>query len=203
LKDLKSVFEKFGLIEKVELETESKVGEANQKENEVRAEAMHEVKEVAADNVDNLRKADTGEDNLKLLRVDEIYKNSNIESEGINSLFIIESFLKALPDYLPIGVKRESVLNIISSSGMKLESLILDGNGKLKCLKGFSQAFSYEVKDTVSKYESEIRKLSERINNYERVISGMKNLQEEQSAVVEYETERINNILQFVASENK
>lgn len=202
MKDLKSVFEKFGLIEKVELETELKSEEANQIVNEVKTQEMYEVREVAEENMDKPKKSEAGEDNLKLLKVDEIYKNSNIESEGINSLFIIESFLKALPDYLPVGVKKESVLNILSSSGMKLESLTLDGNNRLKCLKEFSQAFSYEVKDTINKYENEIRKMSEKINDYEKVINEMKKLQEEQSAVIDYETERINNIVHFVASKN-
>ena len=141
--------------------------------------------------------------NKKLLGISEIYNNFNVKSEGINSLFIIESFSKALPDYLPANVKRESVLNIISSSGLSLGSLITDGNVKLKYLKEFSQTFSEEIKNAHIKYESEIKKLSAIIDNYHREINEINALKEEQVSIVEYEIKRIDEIIQFIALEDK
>lgn len=203
MKDRKSIFEKFGLIEKVEIENISNVGQANQETDENYRDEVSEFGSVVLQRTDEDKDNIMGLENKNLLRSDEIYKNSNIRSEGINSLFIIEGFLKALPDYLPLNIKRESVLNIISSSGIKFESLVSDGNVKLKSLKEFTRNFSYEVKETILKYETEIKKLSEKINNYNKIINDIKSLQEEQSAVVEYETERINNILHFVTPEKE
>lgn len=138
----------------------------------------------------------------KLLKIAEIYKNYEINTDGINSLSIVESFQKALPDYLPTDVKRQSILNIIESSNVKVENLIKDGNEKLNCLKEFSQSFSNESNEVVSNFEKEIKKLNEKINNYKTAIDNMKNLQTEQDFTVKYEMEKISNILQFINTEN-
>lgn len=84
---------------------------------------------------------------------------------------------------------------------MKIESLITDGDGKLRCLKEFSESFLMDASNTISKCENEIRKLNERINNYKKIIDDMKRLEEEQSGVVMYEIQRINNILEFIDPE--
>lgn len=208
MKGKKSILEKFGIVEKVQIDSGSE-RDSNEKEVEVPVEPQKEkdekVKNVEVKTevkyVSEPEELIGGMKNKKLFRVEEIYRDYNIESQGINSLFIIESFLKALPDYLPVDVKRESTLNIVSSSGVKIESLITDGNGKLRCLKDFSQSFLTDAGDTISKCENEIRKLNERIGNYKKVIDNMKKLEEEQSGVVMYEIQRINNILEFINPE--
>lgn len=186
----KSIFEKMGLIERVEdedpinpnIERKPDAIISNSKNlNIIKEHSIQSTKET-------------------LLKTDEIYDKFNVNSSGVNTLFIIENFTKALPDYLPIEVKRDSVLNIISSSGMKLENLLVDGNDKLKCLKKFSEKLSKDTKDIVLKYENEIKILNEKINIYNQSIEDRKNLQDEQLAVIEYETQKINNIIQFIAS---
>jgi len=203
VKEKKSLLEKFGLVERVLVENENGLnetdGEALEEPQKVYAEGMHDTAAKI-----NTKHTDEPEDitekvkKKKLFSTEDIYRNYNIKSQGINSLFIVESFLKALPDYLPMDVKRESTLNIVSSSGVRIESLVKDGNDKLMCLKEFSQSFSSDAGDTIAKCENEIRKLTEKINNYKKAIDDMKKLQEEQEAVVRYEAERINNILQFI-----
>lgn len=138
----------------------------------------------------------------KLLGINDIYKNYDINTEGINSLSIVESFQKALPDYLPTDVKRQSILNIIASSDVKIESLLNDGEDKLRCLKDFSESFSNESNEVISGFENEIKKLNEKINNFKTAISDMKKLQTEQIFTLKYEIEKTNNILQFINPEN-
>jgi hypothetical protein len=204
VKDKKSILEKFGLVEKVPVENEHDFNESGQ-EVLTEVEKAHVEKVHNADIKIEVNNTFEQEDptvemrNKRLSRAEEIYEKYNINNQGINSLFIVENFLKALPGYLPIDVKRESMLNIISSSGVKVENLTSDGNDRLKCLNDFSQSFSYNAKDSISRCESEIKKLSEKVNSYKKAIDGMKELQEEQEAVVRYEVERINNILQFIS----
>lgn len=138
----------------------------------------------------------------KMMKIEEIYSNYLIGTEGVNSLSIVESFQKALPDYLPTDVKRQSVLNIIASSNVKIESLVKDGNDKLKCLNDFSQLFSDEAKELISGFEDEINKLNEKINSYKTAINNMRKLQTEQDLTLKYEIEKISNILQFINSQN-
>lgn len=139
----------------------------------------------------------------KLLKIEEIYKNYDIKTEGINSLTIIERFKRALPDYLPTDVKKESILNIITSSDVKVENLIIDGSNKLKCLNTFSETSNNELKMVVSELEKEINKLTEKISNYNTAIDYITKLHKEQDFIVKYEIERINDILQFINLENQ
>lgn len=219
----RSILEKLGLIEKTINENENNsIGQSEEdieqiipvetekpqfadymKKAEVKPEVQTEVKtsmntsiktEEAEDPVGIVRKK-------KLLKIDEIYKNYDINSNGINSLSIVESFQKALPDYLPTDVKRQSILNIISSSNVQVDSLVKDGSDKLNCLKDFSRSFTEESRDVISNFEDEIKKLNEKINSYKTAIDNMKKLQSEQDFTVKYEIDKINNILQFINPE--
>lgn len=207
----RSILEKLGLIEKNETEgndNELSVEKAEvnipaepekpkfdnyMKNVEVRQEVKQEVK--SDDPVEMVRKK-------KLLKIGEIYQNYDISSDGINSLSIVESFQKALPDYLPTDVKRQSILNIIASSNVKVENLVKDGNDKLNCLKDFSQSFTNESNAVITNFDAEIKKLNEKISSFKTAIDNMKNLQTEQDFTVKYEIDKINNILQFINPEN-
>lgn len=215
----RSILEKLGLVEKVE--------EANQNDENVptveiaeqkpvekeKPQAAEYVKKYDAekekeDVVKETKQADGYEDPIaavrkkKLLKIEEIYKNYDISTEGINSLSIVESFQKALPDYLPTDVKRQSILNIIASSNVKVGNLVNDGNDKLRCLNDFSRLFSDESREVILGFEDEISKLNEKIKNYKTAIDNMRNLQTEQEFTLKYEIEKISNILQFIDPQN-
>lgn len=216
----RNILEKLGLIEKVEngnqansandVMAEEQIASSeiekpqftevikNKKQNDVK-ESQPKVEDVVTVSDDNdpiamIKKK-------KLLKIDEIYKNYDISSEGINSLSIVESFQKALPDYLPTDVKRQSILNIIASSNVQVDSLLRDGNDKLGCLNEFSAAFTKESNEVIADFEKEIKKLTEKINNYKNAIDNMKKLHTEQDFTIKYEIEKINNILQFINPE--
>lgn len=210
----KTILEKLGLIEKVE--NESQVDNKNEKIVDeqvskiesgkpqfteiIKSNIQTEVKEAVAtvyDDSDPIAMVKK----KKMLKIEEIYKNFEISSEGINSLSIVESFQKALPDYLPTDVKRQSILNIIDSSNVKVENLLKDGSDKLRCLNDFSETFTNESNGVISDFEKEIKKLTEKINGYKTAIDNMKKLHAEQDFTVRYEIEKINNILQFINPE--
>lgn len=218
----RSILEKLGLIEKTETEENDNELSVENTELNIPAETEKpqfanymknvEVKEEVKKDVKAEVKAPIQHEEIedpisivrtkKLLKIGEIYQNYDISSEGINSLTIVESFQKALPDYLPTDVKRLSILNIISSSNVKVENLVKDGKDKLNCLKDFSESFTNESNEVISKFDNEIKKLNEKINSYKTAIDNMKNLQTEQDFTVKYEIDKINNILQFIDPEN-
>ena len=218
----RSILEKLGLIEKVgneDIKSEQNDAteeisipvetEKSQIINEIKkAEVQPEISDkstLKANTTDLIEESDDPVSLIrkkKLLKITEIYKNYDISTDGINSLSIVESFQKALPDYLPTDVKRQSILNIIESSNVKVGNLINDGIEKLNCLNEFSKSFSNESNEVVSNFEKEIKKLNEKINNYKTAIDNMKKLQTEQEFTVKYEMEKINNILQFINPEN-
>lgn len=217
----RSILEKLGLIEKIENEAddnEQTVNEKEQiipvetekpqlKESKIQIDAQVDANEKPATEVKPSNAVKDLIDPIavvkkkRLLKIEEIYNNYNVNSEGIKSVCIIESFQKALPDYLPKDVKRESILNIIASSNVQAESLLKDGNDKLNCLKDFSQSFINESNDIILSFENEITELNEKIKNFKTAIDNMKSLQNEQDFTVKYEIDKINNILEFLNPE--
>lgn len=217
----KTILEKLGLIEKVE--NNEDIIAADNKENVASEQNKNPEIEKTKTQFDEIVKTKVTQPQVsqssynaadeydpvatvkkkRLLKIEEIYKNFDISSDGINSLSIVESFQKALPDYLPTDVKRQSILNIITSSNVQIESLIKDGSDKLICLNNFSKAFTDESNDVINNFENEINKLTEKIGNYKTAIDNMKKLQNEQNFTVKYEMDKINNILQFINPENK
>lgn len=199
----KTILEKLGLVEKVS----NDIDIINKTETDRVAEignthlSSHINKEGVKEEVNHTEDPIALVKKKRLLNVEEIYKNYDIDSQGINSLSIVESFQRALPDYLPTDVKRQSILNIIASSNVKVENLVSDGNDKLKYLKDFSQLFSNESNDIILKFENDIKKLDEKINSFKKAIENMKKLQSEQDFSVKYEIEKINTILQFIDHE--
>jgi len=215
----RSILEKLGLVEKVEEANQNdenvptvEIAEQKPVEKEKPQFAEYEKKYDAEKKKENVvketKQADGYEDPIaavrkkKLLKIEEIYKNYDISTEGINSLSIVESFQKALPDYLPTDVKRQSILNIIASSNVKVGNLVNDGNDKLRCLNDFSRLFSDESREVILGFEDEISKLNEKIKNYKTAIDNMRNLQTEQEFTLKYEIEKISNILQFIDPQN-
>lgn len=190
----KSLLEKLGLIEKIENKSEviynsdedttSDLSDKN--ENDIDDDIQKPVEESRSTQMD------------KLLKPEEIYNKFNLNNGGTNTIFIIDNFTKALPDYLPIEIKRQSVLNIISSSGMDIMKLLKDGNERLEVLKKFHENFSISTDKIIADHEKEIDRLIETINKYKKVISERKKLSDEQKAVIECETQKIQSIIEFI-----
>lgn len=187
----KSFFDKIFTVEKVPVQvnhSEEKldmpIDEAKPSTPESKPSSTYEIREEV--------KSD------KLLSIQGVYNKFNLVAEGTNTIFIIDNFFKALPDYLPEDVKRQSVLNIISSSGMNIEGLLKDGSERLSVLKSYGQNFSENTERVVAEYENEIRILTEKISSYKSFIADRKKLQEEQTATLEYETQKIQNIIHFI-----
>ncbi len=215
----RALLEKLGLVEKIE----NKVGEVSEvsetektvedntiqdPDNTEKLEDVHfskeaEIKEKPEEKIE-VKESDDPVSVVRrknLLKINDIYRKYDISSDGINSLSIIESFQKALPDYLPRDVKRQSILNIIASSNVMVENLLKDGNEKLKCLNDFSESFTSESDSVIFDFQEKIKKLKEKIDAFEEAIADMKKLQNEQNYAIKYETEKINNILQFINPE--
>lgn len=176
----KTILEKLKIVERVE--DKAQYDRASEKQ---RAEA--ENREPAEDFKVN-----------KLLSIVEIYNKTGLDVDGTGTVFIIDNFYKALPENLPAEVKRQSVLNLISASSMKLDEILADGRERLGALGNFIQNFSCKTDEIISKNENEIKVLSEKINEHKRVIAERKKLKQEQTSIVQYETQKIQNIIQSV-----
>ncbi|MFZ5353068.1 MAG: hypothetical protein ACOZCL_10155 [Bacillota bacterium] len=141
--------------------------------------------------------------NCEKLGINEIYSKFELDSKETNTIYLIEKFIKALPANLPADVKRQSILNIITVSQLDIISLLKDGNKRLEILRKYSQDFSNTVDEIIATNEKHIRKLHERIAYHNRVISEKQNVKEEQNAIIDFEIQKLSNIIEFIENRTK
>lgn len=207
-KKKKPLMEILGLIEKIE-------NSQNITTNPTEAEAVKEtvveninLNPVEAENTQvDSNTSDVVETTEELyqekLDINEIYLKFGPSTNDTNTIYIIDSFLKALPDNLPSDIKLQSVLGIVSASKMDVEQLLTDGSRRLEVLTQFFKNFMNSNNNVIDENEKEISILTEKINQHKKIIEGRKKLQEEQKSVVEFELQKIENIIDFVQSKKQ
>jgi DNA repair exonuclease SbcCD ATPase subunit len=198
-----SIFEKMGLVEKVETETEKpeeeketnifvaeEVERLTQLVNEMKGKNQHQDKPLEG----SVNDSPFG----RLMTITEIYQRYNLKTDAWNTIYIVEQFLKALPLYLPDEVKRQSIIEIINSSGMQLDKLITDGNERINQLKNHFEQFTNNNNEVIKGYVTDIERLIDQINQLKKAISDVQKLKEEQKETIDKEIERITNIIDFM-----
>lgn len=214
-----SVFEKLNLLEKTDEETNS-----NSEGDNVNVQKEIESKGIKEDNDENkLECSETNADehyiednnsqnenfgkknfnkNTKVT-IEEIYLSSNIENSNVNTIFMLGNFINALPESLPYEVRKKSLISIINSSNTDLKKLLSDGARRLDVLYQFSNDFGESTTDIIEDYKHKIAELKKQISDYEEQISVNENLLKEQNNMIKYETEKINNIIDFFDNGDK
>ncbi len=198
-KSKKPLLERLGLIEPV-LKSGNKEEDFNMMEDD--AAITSEFKTTAdnepVDLQERLEKA-----NIEKLSIKEIFEKFRLEEKETNTVYLIESFIKALPNNLPSDVKRQSIINLISASQLDIICLLKDGTKRLDVLHKYSEDFSNNVAEVIAANEKQIRKLNERIAYHNRIIEEKNRLREEQKAEVEFEIQKLTNIIEFVENKTK
>ena len=209
-KKKKPLMEILGLIEKIEnsqnvvpgtIENKDEVVEENTAEhtNPAPVHAMNSPADSAPVEVE----AAAEELYQEKLDINEIYHKFGPSTGETNTIYIIDSFLKALPDNLPSDIKLQSVLGIISASKMDVEQLLTDGGRRLDVLTQFFRNFMESNNNVIAENELEINLLTEKINEHKKVIESRRKLQEEQKSIIEFELQKIENIIDFVQSKKQ
>jgi hypothetical protein len=209
MEEKKSFFEKFKLVDRIEKESLSQEQEQEQEKENTYIDTNsklvdkdnkmdnEESKAPIEDNKDSCYKNENQGTN-KLLSVDEIYFNSNLENKKINTIFLIDSYVKALPENLPTEVKRQAVLNIIKASDMNIDALVKDGQDRLNVLNDFTTIVTDKTSNIITSCEEEIKELYKKIDGYKKLINERQKFQEEQKACIDYEVQKIQSIVDFI-----
>lgn len=186
----KSFFERMGLVESSEEEDfdpkevlQSLQQQSSQIEDYA-SEASEESKVIFASNED-------------FLTIGDIYEKSGLSSLD-KSIFKVEEFSKHLPDNLPTETKRQSVIGILSASGLHLEDLLQDSADRLKALKDVSIITTEKTNETIDQKEQEIKDLLLQADILKQDIIDRKLLQEQQDSVITNELDKINKIVSFI-----
>lgn len=204
MEEKKSFFEKFKLIDKIEKESLSQDQEVENKYIDTNDKLVS--KDIEMDNkksaelteVNSALSYNENQELNKILSVDEIYFNSNLANKKINTIFLIDSYVKALPENLPTEVKRQAVLNIIKASDMDITLLVKDGQDRLSILNEFITNVTTKTDNIIKTCEDEIKDLHKKIDEYKKLINDREKFQEEQKAFIDYEVQKVQNIMDFI-----
>jgi hypothetical protein len=134
----------------------------------------------------------------KLLSIDDIYRKSSLVQDIKTTVFMVDVYAKALPENLPLDIKRESVLNIMKASEIKVDDLLSDAYKRIDSLNNVLESVVQSTEDLKVKNSASIRDLEKRIEELKRTVIEREKFQETQNTMIEYEIQRIINIVDFV-----
>lgn len=198
-KNKKPLLERLGFIEPIV--KIDKVEDFNMLEDDAAITSeVRSVSEVSdgAETQDRAEKA-----SVEKLPIKTIFEKFGLETKETSTVYLIENFMKALPDNLPSDIKRQSIINLISASQLDIICLLKDGNKRLDVLNNYIDDFSNNVAETIVSNEKQIRKLNERIAYHNRIIEEKQRMREAQKAEVEFEIQKIANIVDFIENKSK
>ena len=134
----------------------------------------------------------------KMMTIEEIYRNAHLESEVKKTIFMTDVYLKAIPENLPIDIKRETVLNIMTVSNISLDELLNDAYKRIDSLNTVLEETVSTTQDVFNRNEATIRELEKRIEDLKEINKNRKKFQEDQNTMIEYEIQKIINLVEFV-----
>lgn len=134
----------------------------------------------------------------KLLTIDEIYRNAHLDSEVKKTIFMADVYIKAIPENLPIDIKRETVLNIMKVSNISLDDLLNDAYKRIDSLNTVLEETVSTTQDVFERNEAAIKELQKRIEDLKEVNNNRRKFQEDQNTMIEYEIQKIINLVEFV-----
>ena len=217
----KSIFEKLGLIEpkitdtdedQMEIETQTEnipdpdhvpdLRNLDFEEQKPKVEEMTKVKEepISTPNEisDKLDLIIGAYEKNKMLTIDEIYRNAQLDSEVKKTIFMTDVYLKAIPENLPLDIKRETVLNIMKVSNIGLDDLLSDAYKRIDSLNTVLEETVATTQEVFDRNDATIRELEKRIEDLKDVNKNRKKFQEDQNTMIEYEIQKIINLVEFV-----
>jgi len=138
----------------------------------------------------------------KKMAVNEIYSLYNLNNSPVDTVFMLENLINALPQNLPDEVMKQTIKNIIVASNINLSGLLTDGEQRLKVLVELMNDYYTQTNNEISQYKAEIAKLSSLINNYQDQIKSRETMLQDQLKTVKDESLRIENIMKFFGNQN-
>lgn len=129
--------------------------------------------------------------------LNEIYSLYKLKDSSINTVFMLQNLINALPQDLPKDVIKQSVINIINASNIDLNELISDGEERQSVLLKVMDGYNSQINKRIDEYKEEIAKLSKLISNCQEEIKTKENMLEEQTHIIKYETQKIDSIIDF------
>jgi flagellar capping protein FliD len=117
---------------------------------------------------------------------------------GIDTIDLIEEYMKTLPDSLPVELRRSIIIRIVASSGFDFEKLVNDGIDRVTRLNEYATQFAARTDEIVTRQNAAIEDLERQISAIRAEINERKNLHKQQFLTIEDEAQRLKEILDFI-----
>lgn len=197
-----SILEKYSLVEKVNKEEQPHIN-LDEEDAIILSEVVNDeaiITEIESNSSDiegqaPILKADIEYE--KIMTLNEIYSQYELKESSINTVFMLQNLINALPQDLPKDVVKQSVINIVAASNINLNELMSDGEKRKEVLADVMNGYNNATSACIVKYKEEIAKLSKLICNFQEQITMKESMLEEQMHIIKYEAQRINGIIDF------
>ena len=133
------------------------------------------------------------------LEIDELYEALSLKSKRTETIYLVEEYLKTLPESLPDESRREIVGKIIVASGFDFDILMGDGVLRVKMLKEYAERFAQQTDDYVSARQQELEELEQQILRVRKMVENRRELHKKQFFTIESEAQRLKDILSFIS----
>lgn len=132
-----------------------------------------------------------------LITVDTVYEKFNLADKS-RSIFRVTEFEAALPGSLPTDVKKQTLIGILTTSGLKIDELVTDGESRVAALHSTLDGFTQETTDFVVNKEAEIADLQRQMDLAKEDINNRKLLQENQEKLINEEITNVEKVVNFI-----
>ena len=133
------------------------------------------------------------------LTIAELFEALSLRANKVDTIYLVEEYIKTLPPSLPDEAKREIVGKIIAASGFDYDLLMGDGVLRVKMLKDYAEKFSQRTDDYVAACQNELNELERKAVGIRSMVDDRKELHKKQFMTIEAEAQRLKDILTFLS----
>jgi len=134
----------------------------------------------------------------RFMEVDDLYDVLNLRIKGTDTIYLIEEYLKTLPDSLPDQSRRDIISKIVAASGFDYDLLTGDGILRVKMLKDYAEKFARYTDGYVQDRHDELEELEQQMLRVRKMIENRRELHKKQFFAIEAEAQRLKEILTFI-----
>ncbi|MCL2045042.1 MAG: hypothetical protein FWG88_01475 [Oscillospiraceae bacterium] len=135
----------------------------------------------------------------RFIDIEDLYELLALKSNRTETIYLVEEYLKSLPDSLPDESRRDIVTKIVAASGFDYDLLMGDGVLRVKMLKDYAERFASRTDEYVASRQAELDELDKQIQRIRGLIEDRRELHKRQFFAIEAEAQRLKEILEFLA----
>ncbi|MCL2085112.1 MAG: hypothetical protein FWH06_07650 [Oscillospiraceae bacterium] len=134
----------------------------------------------------------------RFMEIEDLYAAFSMKNAGTDTIYLIEEYMKTLPDSLPAESRRTIIMKIIGASGFDFDRLLGDGIDRVNKLNEYASQFAQRTDDYVARCNGEIDALEQQAQQIRAQIEKRKSLHKQQFFSIESEAQRLKEILDFI-----